>query len=461
MAGIGFELQKLVNRDDLLGPARGLFYAAAIVTGPWILTVAAIAIISYSSAGTGVQGGLSLFRTIIIYNFAISLVLSAPIAMITTRFLADRIYDGDETETSAVLIASILIVLAVQFPVPLVIYFLVATISPGLAFLACANYFTVAALWVAIIFLTTLKNYAPVIFSFAVGLLVSTIGAMTLRDLGTPGLIVGFTAGIALTLFMILGRTLGEFRAPLVWPRVYLKSFIAFPALAIAAFAYNAAIWVDKWIFWFSPSFATHTAGLPTYPPYDGAMFYAHLTLVPGLAVFFALVETKFYSQYRRFYWFVQNHGSLKEIEEAQQELIACAASGGRMLLILHLAIAITVLLLAPTIASALSLNLTQIGIFRFAVLGTAAHAFLLYGLILLAYFDLQKRVLMLSILFLVLNAVFTLATQYLGYAYLGAGYFLAALMAATITVTVAHREMARLRYLTFVGNNPATGRTL
>ena len=67
----------------------------------------------------------------------------------------------------------------------------------------------------------------------------------------------------------------------------------------------------------------------------------------------------------------------------------------------------------------------------------------------------------MLSILFLVLNIVFTLATQYLGYAYLGAGYFLAALMAATITVTVAHREMARLRYPTFVGNNPATGRAL
>jgi uncharacterized membrane protein len=260
---------------------------------------------------------------------------------------------------------------------------------------------------------------------------------------------------------MVLGRTLGEFRATLAWPRNFLAYFRAFWPLALTAFAYNAGIWIDKWIFWMSPSFAIPIRGIPTYPPYDGAMFYAHLTLAPGLAVFFALIETGFYTCYRRFYWVVQNHGTLGEIEEAQKDLEANAANGMRILLILHLAIAVATLLLAPTIAELLSLMPTQIGIFRFAVVGTAAHAIFLYALILLAYFDLRRRALVLASLFLVLNAVLTLGTQYLGYPYFGAGYFLAALISAATAFALAQREFKRLRYLTFVGNNPATGRSL
>ena len=461
MAGIGFELQKLVQRDDLLGPARGYLYSAAIVAGPWILTVAAIAVISYWSPFASGSGELSLFRTITLYNFSISLVLSAPVAMITTRFLADRIYDGDERETTGAAAAGILLTLAIQFPVPLLLYFAVSDVSPGVGLLATANYFAVAALWVAVVFLSTLKDYAPVVFSFVIGLAVAVVCAIFLRNLGAGGLIGGFTAGIAFTLFLLLGRTLGEFRAALIWPRGYFIAFRDFWPLALAALAYNAGIWIDKWIFWLSPGYAVSFFGMPAYPAYDGAMFYAHLTLAPGLAVFFALIETGFYARYRRYYWLVRHHGTLAEIREGQEELIAHAAGGARILLALHLAIAAAALLLAPSIATWLNLMPTQIGIFRFAVAGTAAHAFFLYAVILLAYFDLRRRVLLLSVLFLALNAAFTLASQHFGYAYLGAGYFLAALICAVAAMTAAQFEMGRLRYLTFIANNPATGRAL
>ena len=461
MAGIGFELQKLVHRDDIFGPARGYLYAAAIVAGPWILTVIAIAVISYWSPYADPFGDLSLFRTITLYNFSISLVASAPVAMITTRFLADRIYDGDERESTGALVGSVLLALGVQLPVPLFLYFVAADIPAGLALLSCANYFAVAALWVAVVFLSTLKDYAPVIFSFVVGLGLSATCAVLLRGFGAEGYVAGFTVGLAITLFMTLGRTIAEFRAELAWPANFLGYFRRFWPLAVAALAYNCAIWIDKWIFWMSPSFAVPISGIPTYPPYDGAMFYAHLTLAPGLAVFFALVETGFYTCYRRFYWYVQNHGTLAEIEAAQQELEANAAAGLRLLLAIHLAVAVAALLLAPLIAEALSLMPMQIGIFRFAVVGTAAHGFFLYAIILLAYFDLRRRVLVLSSLFLVLNAIFTLASQYVGYSYFGAGYFLAAVLSAAVAFTLAQREMSRLRYLTFIGNNPATGRSL
>lgn len=39
MAGIGFELRKLVERGDLLGLAEGYGYAALAASGPWIFTI--------------------------------------------------------------------------------------------------------------------------------------------------------------------------------------------------------------------------------------------------------------------------------------------------------------------------------------------------------------------------------------------------------------------------------------
>jgi len=461
MAGIGFELQKLIQRDDLSGPARGYLYAAAVVAGPWILTVAAIVFITYWAAQAGAPAELPLFRTIVLYNFSISLALSAAFAMVTTRYLADRLYDGDESQTTGALSASILFSLAVQAPAPLILYFVIADIPAGLALIAVADYFAVAALWVAVVYLSTLKDYAPIVFAFVAGAGVSAAGASILAGFGAAGLLTGFTAGIALTLFMILGRTLGEFRAPVRRPIQFFRAFKAFPELAIGAFAYNVAIWIDKWIFWFDPTQKSEVGGLSVFPPYDGAMFLAHLTLVPGLAVFFALVETSFYERYRAFFWAVRNHGTLGEIENAQRELNLETRRGARTLLALHAAVAVGALLVAPLLANVIALSPAQLGIFRFGVIGTAAHGFFLYALILLGYFDMRRRMLVLSLTFLGLNALFTLISQQFGYQFYGAGYFLAALLSAAAAATVATYEFKRLRYLTFIGNNPATGRGL
>lgn len=461
MAGIGFELQRLLKRDDLAGPTRGYLYAAAVVVGPWLVTVAAIAIISAATQKFGDFTELPMFRTIVLYNFSISLALSSPVAMIATRFLADRIYDGDDSELPGMVVGATALALATQMPVALVLYFAIAELSVGLALLAIANYAIVTALWIAAVFLTTLKDYAPVVFAFAFGLGAGAYGAILLDDYGVAGKLAGFTAGLALTLFILLGRGLVEFQGGLRWPRRFFAAFRMHPELALAALAYNAGIWIDKWILWLSPASNAAPAGLPVYPAYDGAMFFAHLTLAPGLAVFFALVETGFFERYRRFYGLIHGHGTLRDIREAHGALGSEAGRGVRLLTTLHIAIAAVALMLAPVLTELVSLNAGQIGIFRLGVAGTAAHAIFLYALILLAYFDLRRAVLRLSAGFLALNGLLTLASLSLGFRYYGAGYLLAALISAAAAAAVASRELKRLPYLTFIGNNPSTGRRL
>ena len=179
------------------------------------------------------------------------------------------------------------------------------------------------------------------------------------------------------------------------------------------------------------------------------------------IVAFFALVETGFYLRFRRFYWFVQHHGKLAEIERAHSELMADAGRGARMLLALHLALAAAAVLLSPFFVDALTLTPREAVGFRFAVIGGVAHGFLIYALIFLSYFDLRKRALHLATTFLVLNATFGMMNVFVGFPVPGAGYFLAALFAAVAGIFAVRHELKRLRYTTFVANNPSIGRSL
>src|SRR5215470_10529990 len=92
MAGIGFALRKLIRRDDLIGVIQGYSHSALAATGPWLFTVISLGMISFFTAGIAATDDIVTFRLIVIYNFAFSLVMTGPVMMITTRYLADMIY---------------------------------------------------------------------------------------------------------------------------------------------------------------------------------------------------------------------------------------------------------------------------------------------------------------------------------------------------------------------------------
>ena len=90
MAGIGFELRKLERRDDLLGLVEGYVHSALASTGPWLFTILSLSgVVMFGSRFVSVDE-MTHFRLIVIYNFAFSLVMSSPIAMVSVRALPDR-----------------------------------------------------------------------------------------------------------------------------------------------------------------------------------------------------------------------------------------------------------------------------------------------------------------------------------------------------------------------------------
>ena len=66
--------------------------------------------------------------------------------------------------------------------------------------------------------------------------------------------------------------------------------------IAPAGAAYALGLWIDKIIMWHAdPSNGLVVAGaIQTLPSYDTAMFWAQLSSIPIIAVFFVHVETRF-----------------------------------------------------------------------------------------------------------------------------------------------------------------------
>ena len=154
MAGIGFILRKLQRQDNLIGSWAAYLYSAMISTGPWIFTIFALGSISVFAGMFSTKGVLFEFRRIVIYNFAFSLVGTAPIFMVVTRYLSDRIYEKDVEGTPRLLYGGLCVVFGTQLPLGIAFYFFYAKMDDFVALAAVTNFLVISCIWLLMVFIT-------------------------------------------------------------------------------------------------------------------------------------------------------------------------------------------------------------------------------------------------------------------------------------------------------------------
>ncbi len=455
MAGIGFVLRKLLNKDDLSGVIQAYLHATIASSGPWLFTVLALGSF-FAITGSYVDFiVLENFRGILMYNFAFSLVITAPLSAVSTRYLADLIYKEDVEDAPAMLLGTLLFLTSLGVPLVTAFYLFFTNMGIQEALFAMINFMLIASIWQASIFISAIKQYTGVTFSFLLGMMLAVSGSVYFADSNTvDGMILGFNLGLAFIFSALVALIFAEY------PRTCTHLFRVTPyfkkywELALGGLFYSLAIWVDKWIFWLSPEALTLENGLLMYPPYDSAMFVAYLTVVPAMAMFLISQETAFFEEYVAYYQDIQNHANFDKIEKNHRSIIRCLSVSARKLMLFQGGITFLVLLTAPKILSLLGMNYIQLGMFRFGVLGAFFQVMALFITIVLSYFDNRKAVCALQGLLLVSNAAFTYATLQLGFPYYGYGYFLASLLTFTVAAIVTVRFVIKLPYSTFVLNN-------
>lgn len=456
MAGIGFELRKLTRKDDLLGIFRAYTHATMASTGPWLFTVLAIGGITILYSQYYAVEFLMNFRIVVIYNFGFSLVCSAPVFMVITRYLADSIHRKNVTHTPSVLFISLGLLNLFLLPVSILYYFWYVDLSMGMRVNAVANLVLISSVWVLGVYMTALKDYRSVTRAFGIGMLLAfLLSQMFKRPYGDVGMLVGFNIGNAWIVFSLIAKVLAEYPYRLTRKTELKQYYRKYWELAVGGFFYNAAIWIDKWVMWiWAPEREMLPSKMVFYPDYDSGMFLAYLTIVPAMAIFLFSVETNFFDRYRRFYHDILEHRPLATIQNNYKHIIEAILQSTRNFIVVQGTVCLVAILLAAQMFDLLNINYHQIGIFRLGTLGAMFHVLVLFEMIVLSYFDCRRITMWIQLFFLISNALLTYLTIDMGFTYYGYGYFLSALLTFGLTTIVLYTHIQNLPYHAFITNN-------
>jgi uncharacterized membrane protein len=454
MAGVSLAFTKIGRVGSLSGLTRLTLQTTLAATGPWLLTVLSLVLISSIGRRLVTPEHLFEFRALLIYNFAFSLVLAAPFCMASARFLADADY-SHETKPRALsmLWAALLTVWLFAWPLALGFYLLVTSFPPALIFVASLNFSLLAGLWVVMAFVASRNDYLAIAKAFAAGQVLGTASSLLLASsLNVLGLMLGFTAGLVMIFMMLFAWILRhESHNSRQTVSLLVRGLNRSRVLVFTGLVLNVSIWTDKWVMWLAPEAQKSTHGLIVYPTYDSAMFLAYLAMVPAMGLFFYHAETGFRPLLKRLMDSIQNRLTLAEIEACHLSLTHFINSRFRSYLLLMGTIVPLGFILAPKILPMVGGTYLQLGIFRFGLLGACFQVLTMFVIIMLINFDDQKGALRIALLGLLLTALLTMITLFLGFPTYGMGFFFASFIAFLYGFTYFLSTLKRAVSLFFI----------
>jgi uncharacterized membrane protein len=455
MAGIGFKLSRLARDGGIGGVAAAAMHGAMISSGPWLMTAAAMIALQWGSRSMlGPEGSLYV-QVILTYAFAVSALIAAPITTLTMRAVADSLSADNRSAVPGLMVVASLAVTGSCLVAATLLFGVLANLPAIDLVLAIAILTVLGQIWVANLFLTALKRHWPILIAFGAGIGVAAailiFGVVTCRLV-----LLAITVGLITTCGM-LRRTIGrEFTGPAIWPGDWQWRLHSGGHLAAAGIAAVTAVWIDKWVAWFGPGSAPMLGWLRLNPIYDEAAFMGLLLIIPGLTLMVITVETRFELVFGRFMKACAVDGSFRIIERARREVGATLLQDARLLLIVQATIGCAAWVLAPVLFDGIGADARGIFAFRFTAIGLIFHLLATMATVVLAYYDLFGRILIVWGGMACVSAIGALLDIESGYIHFGWSFMIGALTAAILGILLVGTATRQLTYLIFVKNNPA-----
>lgn len=455
MAGIGFSIRKLLNKQSYSGLLQAYAYAGIISSGPWILSIVGIMLIGLLSIGVLVPHTLiAQFQVTVTYLFMTSLIATGLVQLSFTRFVADRIFAKDESAIlpnfNGLMLVAINVSIVCGLPV---VFFFFPHETVLYRTLFVMGLATLSAIWVATVFLTGMKHYRAILLIFFFGYS-ATMGLALVfsRLLDMEGLLLGFVVGH----FMLLAGMIW-----LIYRSYHSDRFIAFDiwkkgamyrSLMATGFLFNFGVWADKLIFWYFPGTGQAVIGpLNASVIYDFPIFLAYLTVIPGMAVFLVRIETDFVEYYSKFYDAVREGGTLEYIERMRNHMVYHVQRGLFDIAKVQSITVLIVFVLGESLLEWLGISTLYLPLLFIDVVGAGLQVVMLGILNVLFYLDQRRAVVWLTGTLVVTNIAFTWGSLYLGAAWFGYGFAVAMLVTVLAGVWTLNRRLEALEFETFM----------
>jgi uncharacterized membrane protein len=432
MAGIGWRLERLIDRGGISGAATAYAFGAAVMALPWMLTTAVL--VSLRAIIVAGRADLATAGIAVNVAYVVALLVASPVQIVVSRYAADRLYEGRLRMIAAPFSRAV----ATTFPICAVLTAcsLLALGQPlRAALLGAALSATVGGQWTALSVGNGLCSPALVLGAVGAGSALSFLAAAplaTVAGLGVPGYLFGLILGQSLTLVILL---VGIFRAlpdEVDASARLLPALRDFAALAVAGLAFNASLWADKLIAW-------GMVGGETAALHAGASTLAWFSTIPCLAWIFIEVETTFYQRFKTFYTALEDGASLPVLRQGVQGLVDEARRLLRGAASVQVGVIAFLELAAGPWARRLGLPPAAIQPYRILLIAAGAQAVGLLGLMLLYYFDLRREACIAAAAVLLGVTSFTMAASGLGLPP-SCGAALGCLLGAALTWRIAFR---------------------
>jgi uncharacterized membrane protein len=256
MAGIGFALKKLSSQDNLASRSLAGGHAILISSGPWIVIMGGLALLHVLGQPILDPADLKVFSILVIYSFALSLVVTSPVSLEATLRVSRILFQRRFQDVQGVYLAALLITTTLSFVGGLVVFLGLIHLPLGLGIAATICAVQVSHLWLAMAFVAAIKQYGAVTAAFALGLSCSIVFGTSAAALGhgPGGMILGFSVGLCIAFcilnFLILKTFPGQL-PPLRDLLSRLGEIRPTSKVFVAAGVCSAlAVWIDKIIVW-------------------------------------------------------------------------------------------------------------------------------------------------------------------------------------------------------------------
>ena len=454
MAGIGFELRKILKRQSYSSLLEAYAYAGLIGSGPWVLSIIGVMLVGFLSIAADVpERSVVQFQISVTYLIAASLSLTGLLQLAFTRYTSDRLFEHQDDIILPNFHGALFLTLVSSGGLGAII---VVIFFPEQGFLyrllMVSSFVTLSGIWMTTIFLAGMREYKVIGGLFGLGYSVTVGAAYALQRWQLEGLLSGFLFGQFVLLCGQLFITVRHFPARQLVAFDFLQQERRYPSLMGIGFLYNIGVWADKVMFWYFPGTSEPIIGpLRGSPVYDLPIFLAYLSIVPGMAAFLLRMETDFVEQYQRFYDGVRGGASLAEIEAARDEMVYAIRHGIFEICKIQGIATLVTLVFGPTWLRWLGISEWHTSLLYIAVVAAGIQVVFLGLINVLFYLDLRIIVLVLSGVFVVMNISLSALTLYLGSPYFGYGFAVSLLAVVLIGMYWLDRRLARLEYATFM----------
>ena len=448
MAGIGFSLTQLLNRNSIISKIVAYSVSASISCGPLLIAILSIYILgTFILYDKTYQQSVTEFQLSITYLIAFSMIFSSPLQISFPRFLADEIYLNRQQGVIPSLNGTMLVMTVCASVIAFIVGFsLFPAQSLLFKYAFIAIFVILCNLWIIVSLLTGLKNYGEIVRGFISCYALILSLAYWLRDTGLSGFMLSYLIG-HVVLFLILLRAIHkEYPTNLFINFSFFNKNKMHTSLVWSSIYFNLGIWIDKFIFWFTPSTSESIIGpFRGSIVYDDAIFIAYLFAAPGITTLLLCLETFFSEYYEKFHQSIMLGAPLNFILMLRDRLSIYAFDVVLSVAKIQFFIIVITIQYASKILEFFKIAEIYSNLLLIDVIGTSFQIVFMSALTLLYYMDKRMCALRSCQLLFVLNTSLSILSIYLGPYFYGLGFTITMMCSSCYVIYLLNREFIDL----------------